>query len=296
MELQERRIPWHERHLSWLLLSPTLLLLVVIGLLPFFYVLSLSFRDFFLLYPNIPRVLVGFKNFQYLMRDPVMWHSLGLTLIFTGLALLFEMLVGLGLALILSRRIKGVIFWRSLILIPMVVSPLVVGLIWLQMLNPDFGVVVWFLRKLGLFIRSGPTIERSTALLTCVFVDVWHWTPFVTLILTGGLLALPREPFEAAMIDGASRWQMFRKITLPLLKPILLVAFLLRTVDAFRIFDEIWVLTGGGPGDASRVIGIFAYRMSFFRWNLGYGSAIALFLLYLSILLCTVFYNLLRKR
>jgi multiple sugar transport system permease protein len=278
----------------WIWLIPSFSLLIFVGVIPFFIVLSLSFMDYFMLYPNIPRVFVGLKNFKYLVFDPWMFTSLAISFIFTGVAVSLELLIGLGLALLLSRPVKGITIYRTLILAPMVIAPLVVGLIWMQMLNPEFGIITYFLHKLGLFIGTGPTI--SAALPSVIIMDIWHWTPFTTLIILAGILSLPKEPFEAALIDGASKWQVFRHITVPLIRYPILVAFLLRFMEAFKIFDEIWLLTGGGPGDATRVASIHAYKISFYRWDLGYGSAICIFLEYIVIILCVIFYNLLRRK
>jgi len=283
-------------YFAWLLMSPAFLYLTVIGLIPFFYVIALSFMDYSLAYVYLPRVFVGLKNFRTLVFDEFLWHALRITFTYTTLAVGLELLIGLILAILTTRNIKGKAIWRSLLLVPMVVSPIVVGLIWLQMLNPDFGVIAYFLHELGLFVGTGPTIETSTALLTTVLMDVWHWTPFVMLILGAGILSLPVEPYEAAIVDGASSWQVFRHVTLPLLTPVITVVLLLRTMDALRIFDEVWILTGGGPGSVTRYSVIHAYRISLAQFNIGYGAAISLFLFFITLVLCSFFFNLLRGR
>ncbi|MEM2074085.1 MAG: sugar ABC transporter permease [Nitrososphaeria archaeon] len=279
----------------WLWLLPSFFLLILVGIIPFFILLYLSFSDYFLLYPDIPRVFVGFKNFKNLVFDPWTYNALQTTFTFVGIALPLEMLIGLGLALLFSRPFKGITLLRTIMLVPLVIAPLVTGLIWNQMFNPDFGIITYFLHSLGLFLNSGPTIDPSTALFSIVVVDIWHWTPFVMLIILSGILALPKEPFEAAKIDGASKWQIFKNITLPLIRYPLTVAFLLRFMEAFKIFDEIWIITGGGPGDATRVVSIHNYKIAFYRWDLGYGAAIALFLEYITIILCASFYKVLQK-
>jgi len=283
-------------YFPWLLVSPAFTYLTGIGLIPFFFVIALSFMDYSLAYVYLPRVFVGFKNFRMLVFDEWLWHALRITFTFTALAVGLELLIGLVLAIITTGNIRGKTIWRSLLLIPMVVSPIVVGLIWLQMLNPDFGVITYFLHQLGFFTGTGPTIESSTALLTTVLVDVWHWTPFVMLILGAGILSLPVEPYEAALVDGASSWQVFRHVTLPLLAPVITVVLLLRTMDALRIFDEVWILTGGGPGSVTRYSVIHAYRISLAQFNIGYGATISLFLFFITLVLCSFFFNVLRGR
>lgn len=284
-----------ERRQVWLWLLPSFFLLFIVGVLPFLLILYLSFSDYFLLYPDIPRVFVGLKNFKTLVFDPWTYNALSTTFSFVGVAVTLEMVIGLGLAFLFSISMKGITILRTIMLTPLVIAPLVVGLIWNQMLNPDFGIITYFLHNLGFFQGTGPTVETSTALLSIMVVDLWHWTPFVTLIILSGILSLPREPFEAARVDGASKWQMFVNIYLPLLRYPFSVAFLLRFMEAFKIFDEIWLITGGGPGDATRVASIHAYKIAFYRWDLGYGSSIALFLEYITIILCVIFYRILQR-
>jgi multiple sugar transport system permease protein len=168
-----------------------------------------------------------------------------------------------------ARRIR---FLVPTMLLPVLLTPVVIGLIGLLTLNPDFGVLGIPIYRSGL-IREAMLGSSKWALPSITLVDTWHWTPFVAVILLAGLLSLPKEPYEAAQVDGANPWQTFWRVTMPLLWPYLMVALLIRVIDAFGIFDIIWVMTKGGPGTATESIAVYAYRNTFRYWNLGYGSA-----------------------
>ena len=177
------------------------------------------------------------------------------------------------MALIMNREFFGAPVVRTLFLLPMVATPVATSLVWVMMFNPTLGVLNYFLRMLGLAPSLWVADERWV-IPTIVMVDVWHSAPFVMLILLAGIRSLPYEPFESAMIDGATRWQMFTKITLPLIRPALVVAMMFRTIDALKVFDLIWVMTAGGPGYDSETLYIYAYNNAFKYLNLGYGSAV----------------------
>jgi multiple sugar transport system permease protein len=180
----------------------------------------------------------------------------------------------------------------TLLLIPMMLAPVAVGLIWKLLLQGDFGMVTYYLRQTGLLaIRDALLSDAGAVLPTIILIDLWQWTPFVTLVMLAGLLSLPREPFEAALMDGARPLQIFRDVTLPLLRPIIALVLLLRGIDAFKEFDKVFILTGGGPGTATELLSIYTYRVNFKSWDLGYGATCA-FMVYLVVLiLCAVFYK-----
>ena len=163
------------------------------------------------------------------------------------------------------------------------IAPVVVGMIWRFFLMPSFGVMTVYLNRLGLFEETSVFSGPITAFGALIIIDIWEWTPFIMLIMLAGLSALPQAPIEAATIDGASRWQIFRHIQLPMLFPLIVVAVMLRGIDASKVFDTIYVLTGGGPGNATEVISTFAYRTNFIRWDLGYGAAVCLVLAFASL-------------
>jgi multiple sugar transport system permease protein len=224
--------------------------------------------------------------------DPVFWESFRTTITFVFGVVSTEFVLGFALASLLFHQIQRRRFVLTLLLIPMMLAPVTVGLMWKLMLQGEFGMLTHYLRAAGL-------LEPQTALLgdhrlvlwIVMLVDVWEWTPFVTLVILAGLLSLPREPFEAAIMDGARPWQVFRDMTVPLLRPILALVALLRGIDAFKEFDKVFILTGGGPGNATELLSIYTWRINFRNWDLGYGATSA-FMVYLVVLiLCAVFYK-----
>jgi multiple sugar transport system permease protein len=235
---------------------------------------------------------VGFDNFRRLMHDPIFWHSFTLTVGFVAGVVAVEFVLGFALALLFRHQLRrqGVVL--TLFLIPMMLAPVAIGLIWKLLLQGDFGMLTYYLRLTGIIdLRTALLSDPDLVLLTLMLIDVWQWTPFVTLVLLAGLLSLPREPYEAAVMDGARPWQVFRDVTLPLLRPIIALVVLLRAIDAFKEFDKVFILTGGGPGIATELLSIYTYRISFKDWDLGYGAACA-FMVYLVVLiLCSVFYK-----
>ena len=180
-------------------------------------------------------------------------------------------------------------------MIPTVIAPVVVGLIWYLIFLPTFGLFTQGLNNLGLFRDTGVFSTPESALAVLMLIDIWEWTPFVTLILLAGLTAMPKAPIEAATIDGASRRQILWYVQIPLLRPLIVIALLLRSIDASKIFDTVYVLTGGGPGDSTEMVTTFAHRTSFMTWNLGYGAAICLVLAFASLVMAAIFYRIVAR-
>ena len=202
---------------------------------------------------------------------------------------------GLAIALWLNREFRGRRLILTLIMIPTVIAPIVVGLIWYLFFLPTFGLFTQVLNDLGLFRDMGVFSTPETALAVLMLIDIWEWTPFVMLILLAGLTAMPRAPIEAASMDGASRGQILWFVQIPLLRPLIIIALMLRSIDASKIFDTVYVLTGGGPGDSTEMITTFAHRTSFMTWNLGYGSAICLVLAFFSLILAAMFFKIVSR-
>lgn len=216
------------------------------------------------------------------------------TVVFTLVAVGVEMCLGFGLALLFNREFKGKSIIFPIILIPMITTPIVVGLIWRYMYNGEFGLVSWILQVFGVdqyAVLSNP----ATALPAVIFVDVWHWTPFVFLLCLARLRALPTSPYEAAEIDGASSWQTLKWITFPMMRSVLLIALLLRTMDAFKIFDEIFLMTQGGPGDATEMLSLEVYRQTFRYFNMGKGAALAIVMLVVIIIISQIYIRIFQK-
>jgi len=267
-----------------------MVILMSITLVPFLFALNLSFRAYSLARPGYEGQFIGLDNFRQLLNDdPLFWKSIFITLRFVIVVVTVELFLGLGIATLLNQKIWGRRFFTSIIIVPMMIAPVVVGLIWRFLLNAEFGIVSYFIKKLGIHLERGLLGSTDTALPTVMFIDIWQWTPFMTLIMLAALQALPREPVEAAQIDGASSIQIFRYITLPLIKPLIFVAILLRSIDSFKLFDTVFILTGGGPSFATELASIYAYRINFKYWNMGYGSSIVL-ILFLIVLICTEFF------
>jgi len=255
-----------------LFISPAFIAIAIILIYPLGYSFWLSFHEWTLrgFRKGIP--FVGFQNYIDLFRNPDFINSLRITASFVLLAVGIEFVLGMGLALLLNHDLRARNWIRAMILLPMMCTNVVIGLTWRLLLNYEFGLVNYYLSVMGL----GPIewlSKPAMALPAVILVDVWNTTSFVALLLLAGLQALPDEPFEAARIDGASAWQSFVYLTLPLLRQTILVVLLWRMIDTFRIFDVIYLLTAGGPARATETVSIYVYRYGFQSFNLGFASA-----------------------
>jgi multiple sugar transport system permease protein len=274
---------------GWLLLAPTLLVLAVFGLGPFLYVLVTGFTDWNAFAADPTARFAGVENYRNLVFDGQFLYSLWLTLRFAFFAVVSELVLGYFLAQLFMRDfpLKGL--FRTIHTLPLMVAPIAVGATWRLLTVPGLGPIPYYLDKwFGIDYRLGSFADQ--AFYTTVLMDVWHWTPLVTLTLIAGLSSLPREPFEQAQIDGANRFQVFRYITLPLLMPVILATLFIRVMDALRTVDEVWMLTGGGPAAATRYVGLYIWRVVFPKTDYGYGSAMSLLTLYLTIVMCWLLY------
>lgn len=282
--------PRREKFLGLWLILPAMIILVFFNIYPFIQTVRFSFFNWVLTRPDYME-LVGFSNYIDLFKDHNFWVSLGITLIYIISTVTIQMLIGFWLARILNQDIPGRNIFTSIFLIPMVMSPVVVGLFWRAWFAPDFGLINYFLKILNLghiIPAEGFIGSVKTALPVMILVDIWQWTSFVILIVLAGLKSLPLEPFEASEIDGASGWQKLRFITFPLLKPILLVVILFRTMDAYRIFDVIWVMSKGGPGRATETLSIYVYKVGFYYWNIGYATSMTMIMLIIAIIAANI--------
>jgi multiple sugar transport system permease protein len=280
--------PWARRS-PWLMTSPTILILLAIGIMPLIYSLVLTFYDWTLGRPEGP-VFVGFRNYAQVVSDGRFWSSLRSSFIFTGAAVGTEFVVGMALALAFMRPFKGNGVFRTLLLIPMMLPPIVSGLIWRFMYNPQVGIINFLLRLTGV---QGPIWlgDPRVAMIAVLIVDVWQWTPFMFLLLFTGMASLPGDVYEAALVDGATGTQRFLSITLPLLRPIILVAVVIRVIDTLRIFDTIFVLTRGGPANVTEVLSIYTYKVGMNFFHMGYATTMSYFLLFIIIAVSTLFVN-----
>lgn len=281
---------------GWLLLSPTLIILFIVGFLPFVYVLWVGFHDWNIFAVREGMSWAGVNNYRRLVFDNDFLNSLGLTLRFTFVVVTSEIILGFLLAQLLTRDFPGKTFFRIVHTIPLMIAPLVVGAIWRLLTVPGLGPLPYYMDHLfDLDYNIGRYADQ--AFLSVVLMDLWHWTPFVTLTMLAGLSALPNEPVEAAMVDGASRWQLFRYITLPMLRPVILTTMFIRIMDALRVVDEVYMLTnGGGPGTSNRYVGIHIFRVVFPKTDYGYGSAMSLLVLYVTIVICWMLFTALAQQ
>jgi multiple sugar transport system permease protein len=241
-------------------LIPAWLLLVAVALVPLLYSLAGSFTNASLL--NTQSDFVGFDNYLQLFRDSRFVDSLLNTLLISALSILVQMPIGFGLAVLLNRQLRGTAFFRTSLIMPILLTPVAVGLMWRLMMNVDNGVIAGTLRMFGLAPIDWLG-DRAVALWSIVFVDSWQNTPFVMLLILAGLQNLPDGPIEAARVDGAGTFRLYRHVILPILSPVALVVLMIRVVESIKLFDIIYILTSGGPGTATQNISLLDFRFGF---------------------------------
>jgi multiple sugar transport system permease protein len=283
----------------WVLMAPTLIVLFAFGIYPFLNALYLASQNVVLTRPNAPRFFMGLYQYQAVIQDPEFWSALSVTVQFTVLAVFLQFWLGLGLALLFQRALRGAGFLRIFILIPMILPPLVAALIWRYMFFPGSGLVTYYAGALTRALGLGeiPFLsDPDIAFYTLVFVDVWMWTPFMFLMMSAGLALIPRQPYEAAEIDGASSWQVFWTITLPLLKPAILIAVIIRLMDAFRTYELIVVMTRGGPGNATTTLNVYLTKTGLEFFDASKAAAISLIMMMTIIVMSLIFIRAMRMR
>jgi multiple sugar transport system permease protein len=262
------------RHARWIFPAPAVLLVATIIAYPIAYTVWMSLQEWFISSITPPR-FIGLANYQKLLTADTRFHEAFVrTLYFTGLVVGAETLLGVSMALLFNREFWGRGLLRTLAILPMVATPTAIALVFVMMYHPTLGVANYLLTVVGLPPFKW-TYSSQTALYALALVDVWEWTPLIMLIALAGLAALPREPYEAAEIDGASTLQAFWHITLPLLRPTIVVAILFRAIDALKTFDIIFVITQGGPANSTETINVLLFNQAFSYFNMGYASSIA---------------------
>ncbi|MGH2618693.1 MAG: carbohydrate ABC transporter permease, partial [Thermomicrobiales bacterium] len=285
---REAVVPWWERNLSWLLLTPMLVMFVVFALLPSLTAIIYAFSHITLARGGMQRDFIGFDNFARAFADPLVRQSAVTTLKWALTVTTVEVLLGLGLALLLAHGIRGRGLFTSLLIIPIIMPPVAVSLMWYFMYDYSFGIFNFLLNQIG-FPSVRWLSDPNIALYAMMAVDVWQATPFAFLLLYAAILSLPRDPYEAAAIDGAGRWHIFRTVTLPLLLPVLAVVVLLRLIDAARIFDKIFVMTRGGPGSSAYTTTLTIYVEGFNKYDFGYASAISFLFQIVLVIIATIY-------
>lgn len=286
-----RRYLTSNPHLPFLF--PALFILGVLTIVPTFFLYFLSMTDYELGYDSFR--FVGLDNYVRLFtgEDAEFWHSLKISLWFMAVVTVVELILGFGLAVLLDRefRLKFLVF--ACMIVPIAMTPSIAGQIWKLMFNAEYGVINYLLQFFGAKVIW---LSAEHALLSTMIVDVWQNTPFVALILYAGMRALPSDPYEAAAIDGASRWQTFRYVTLPLLWPMILLAVIFRAIDSLRLFDIPYALTQGGPGSATEFLSLHVYRLGFAQTGwIGRSAAVAVVLLMLVTVISSLLIKLYRK-
>jgi multiple sugar transport system permease protein len=290
-----RTLAQQERRFAFALLAPALLILVLTTTAPLVYLLWTSLQRVDLSMPWLSG-FAGLDNFARMGGDPRFWGSLWLTLIYTGTTVVLQVAIGLALALLVLQIPRGQGALRVAAILPIVLAPVVVGLFWRTfVLSPDFGLVDLVTRALGLGSHNWLG-DPKLALISVIAIHTWQWTPFAFLVMLASLSSLPPDIFEAARIDRANAWQRFRRITLPLIRPAIVIVLIMRTMIALSAFAAIFAATGGGPGTATEILNLYAYRTSFSELNLGYGSALAVVLLAITLAISFLMFRLRRAR
>jgi multiple sugar transport system permease protein len=273
-----------DRIWRWAAFGPALALMIAMAVLPLANLFLTSFYDVAWSSGRASWTAVGLTHYPQLLEDPLLRAGVLNTTLFAVGAVGGQMVIGLLLAVLVSRIDRGRVFFRAVFILPILIPGIVIGAIWKLMLNFDFGLVNQVIGLAGIPPNDWLGDPR-TALLTVIAVDIWHWTPFCFLLFLAGLESLPTDIFEASRIDGASPWQEFRLVTIPLMIPTILVTFAFRLVIAFKVFDEVYLLTSGGPGTSTEVVSFTLYQRFFTEDRVGYGSAMSVVVIFLVSLL-----------
>lgn len=274
MAVERRPIFGEQQRFMLFLIAPAALLLLLFQVVPIAIGANASFRDWALYNPK--KIWVGLDHYKAVLSDPAFLEVvLPNTFLFMVVSVFGALAVGLGLALLLNRPFWGQRVVQTILLVPLMVAPVIAAIMMRWMFNDQFGIVNAVLEGLGL--EGQPwLVQRWTAFGVILLTDIWLWTPWFTLLLLAGLQSLPKEPFEAAEIDGTSTWRVFTHLTVPMLQPVIVVCVVIRAIDAFRTFDIVWTLTGGGPGRSTELFSLYAYVLAFLNLDLGRGSAAAI--------------------
>ena len=288
-----RVAPTQRRGQALLLVGPAVLYLIAFSVYPLVTSLIRSFE-----YYN-PRTTtwrwIGLGNYRQLFSDPEFWHTVEHTFVFTFGAVAIQVVFGTALALFFNQKLRGATLVRGILILPMLLTPIVVGLMWRALLNPEWGMLNWLVAKVG-FHNVQWLSDPGTALRTLILVDCWQWTPFVFVIVYARLQALPQEVFEAGSVDGANWFQRTRYLTLPLLMPAIVFAAVFRGIDAFRTFDLVFGLTNGGPVQATTTLSFQSFQNGFEFLHYGYASAVAYVMVVVAAIGITILFRFVRVR
>lgn len=269
-----------DKAIAWIFIAPTIALLLAINIFPLIWTVYLSFTNFFANKPNAEVKWVGGRNYERVLVSDDIWQALQVTARFVFWSISIEVVLGLALALLINKQFRGHSFWTTIILLPMMLSPAVVGVFWTFLFQPQIGL---FNYVITFFTGADPSSFQMLGDVTLapwaiVIVDAWMWTPYVMLICLAGLRSIPEYIYEAAEVDRASAWRRFWSITIPMIMPFLMLAVLFRAIENFKMFDMVNLLTSGGPGSTTEVASITLKREAFEKWRTGYSSAFAIIL------------------
>lgn len=274
-----------ERNLRVIFPLPAVAFVVVMMLFPVLYTAFLSFTNWNLT-SGMPLRLAGMRSYARILAEPRFLAAVGRTFAFTAMAVAAETVLGTAVALVLNREFRGKGLVKFLLLLPLVATPVAIGIVWNLFFDPTIGLANWALRLMGL-PRSGWVSDAATVIPSLVLVDVWQWTPMIALVVLAGLAGLSSEPYESARVDGATEAQILWRITLPMVSPTILTAMTLRTIDALKTYDIIYAMTGGGPGYASETLNVMAFKYSFEYFRMGQASVLLVFL-FIIVLACSL--------
>ena len=277
-----------ENRIWKLMIAPSMIVLVLMSIYPMIFNVYNSLFDWNFANPNKPKKFVGLNNFITTLTDQNFLRALLNTIILMVAAVSLQFILGFAIALLYNRQTRGTKIFRSLFITPTMITPIVASLMWLLMYNSDYGVVKYLLTLIG--IKNPPALLASQylAMPAVILVDVWQWTPFVTLIILAGLTAMPKEALEAARVDGANFFQQLFHIILPSLKPVITIVLLMRVMDTFKFFEVVYMLTKGGPGQATETVSYYAYKVGFSFFDVGHSSAICIIILVVVTVICQI--------
>lgn len=281
------KIQFYDRRFGYLFVSPAVLILSIVILAPIVLAIITSFYDYTLINRSFEN-FIGLKNYFASVSNEKFIHSSIVTIFFVLLVVLFEFLIGFLIAILLNQVEKFRNIYYFILLIPLLINPVVVGLIWRMFLHPQLGILNYLIGLIGIDPVNWLG-DPQNAFITIIFVDIWHQVSFMIILLLAGLASIPEEPYEAARVDGANMFEQFRDITLPYMRPVIIITLLIRLIFALKTYDLIYIMTKGGPGDATDIISYYIYRSAFIGLDLGQAASMSVILL---LIVCVIIYPL----
>jgi multiple sugar transport system permease protein len=281
------KIHFYDRRFGYLFVSPAVIILSIVILAPITIAIITSFYDYTLINRTLDS-FIGLRNYFESVSNEKFIHSAIVTIVFVILVVLFEFIIGFLIAILLNQveRFRNIYYF--ILLIPLLINPIVVGLIWRMFLHPQLGILNYLISLVGIDPINWLG-DPQNAFITIIFVDIWHQVSFMIILLLAGLASIPEEPYEAARVDGANAFQQFRDITLPYMRPVIIITLLIRLIFALKTYDLIYIMTKGGPGDATDLISYYIYRSAFIGLDLGQAASMSVILL---LIVCLIIYPL----